>query len=148
MAPSSSLLFIILPALASVLFHQAEGKNATLTPSPAKQPAYFPPPPPPPANPSPYFPPTPANPSPYFPPPPANRRPHFPPPPSAPPSIDCNSACAYRCSLNGRQKLCMRACYTCCLRCNCVPPGTSGNQELCGTCYIRQTTHGGRGKCP
>ncbi|GLT76294.1 hypothetical protein SLA2020_479640 [Shorea laevis] len=61
--------------------------------------------------------------------------------------IDCGSACAGRCRLASRQHLCKRACGTCCARCNCVPPGTSGNQEVC-PCYASLTTHGGRRKCP
>ncbi|KAL9330445.1 hypothetical protein ACSQ67_000055 [Phaseolus vulgaris] len=40
-----------------------------------------------------------------------------------------------------------RACGTCCQRCNRVPPGTSGNQEMC-PCYARLTTHDGKPKCP
>ncbi|KAL5073874.1 hypothetical protein RYX36_012858, partial [Vicia faba] len=43
--------------------------------------------------------------------------------------IDCNGACAARCRLASRQHLCHRACGTCCRRCDCVPPGTSGGQE-------------------
>ncbi|KAG5018221.1 hypothetical protein AAZX31_06G022800 [Glycine max] len=61
--------------------------------------------------------------------------------------IDCNAACAARCRLASRQRMCHRACGTCCRRCNCVPPGTSGNQEVC-PCYASLTTHGGRRKCP
>ncbi|XP_077220541.1 gibberellin-regulated protein 1-like [Tasmannia lanceolata] len=61
--------------------------------------------------------------------------------------IDCGSACAVRCSLSRRPRLCKRACGTCCARCNCVPPGTSGNQDLCA-CYANMTTHGNRLKCP
>ncbi|KAH0448239.1 hypothetical protein IEQ34_022039 [Dendrobium chrysotoxum] len=61
--------------------------------------------------------------------------------------IDCNSECSRRCELSSRQNLCERACGTCCARCNCVPPGTSGNKELC-PCYNNMTTHGGRKKCP
>ncbi|KAI3460398.1 hypothetical protein Pfo_017061, partial [Paulownia fortunei] len=61
--------------------------------------------------------------------------------------IDCGVACAARCRLASRQNLCKRACGTCCARCNCVPPGTSGNQELC-PCYYTMTTQGGRRKCP
>ncbi|KAH1244252.1 Snakin-2 [Glycine max] len=60
---------------------------------------------------------------------------------------DCNAACAARCRLASRQRMCHRACGTCCRRCNCVPPGTSGNQEVC-PCYASLTTHGGRRKCP
>ncbi|GLT73151.1 hypothetical protein SLA2020_450290 [Shorea laevis] len=61
--------------------------------------------------------------------------------------IDCGSACDARCRLASRQKICKRACGTCCARCNCVPPGTAGNQEVC-PCYASLTTHGGRRKCP
>ncbi|KAL1343939.1 hypothetical protein HN51_017865 [Arachis hypogaea] len=61
--------------------------------------------------------------------------------------IDCSGACSVRCSKASRQRMCKRACGTCCQRCNCVPPGTSGNQKLC-PCYYNQTTHGGRRKCP
>ncbi|KAI4316934.1 hypothetical protein L6164_024859 [Bauhinia variegata] len=61
--------------------------------------------------------------------------------------IDCNGACAARCRLSSRPRLCHRACGTCCKRCNCVPPGTAGNQEVC-PCYANMTTHGGRRKCP
>ncbi|KAJ4843671.1 Gibberellin-regulated protein 1 [Turnera subulata] len=65
----------------------------------------------------------------------------------APPKMDCGSACVARCQLSSRHNLCLRACGTCCARCNCVPPGTSGNQETC-PCYASLTTHGGRRKCP
>ncbi|XAR61661.1 hypothetical protein NMG60_11016141 [Bertholletia excelsa] len=61
--------------------------------------------------------------------------------------LDCGAACDARCRLASRQKMCKRACGTCCARCNCVPPGTSGNQEVC-PCYYNMTTHGGRRKCP
>ncbi|XP_052175988.1 gibberellin-regulated protein 11-like [Diospyros lotus] len=62
--------------------------------------------------------------------------------------IDCGGLCKQRCSLHSRPNVCRRACGTCCLRCKCVPPGTSGNQEACGTCYTGMTTHGNRTKCP
>ncbi|MQL68751.1 hypothetical protein Taro_001052 [Colocasia esculenta] len=61
--------------------------------------------------------------------------------------IDCGSACADRCRLSSRPNLCQRACGTCCYRCNCVPPGTYGNKEVC-PCYANMKTHGGRPKCP
>ncbi|KMT00250.1 hypothetical protein BVRB_1g016100 isoform A [Beta vulgaris subsp. vulgaris] len=61
--------------------------------------------------------------------------------------VDCGAACVARCRLSSRPNLCHRACGTCCARCGCVPPGTSGNQELC-PCYYNQTTHGGKRKCP
>ncbi|KAL8126332.1 gibberellin-regulated protein 11-like [Apium graveolens] len=62
-------------------------------------------------------------------------------------NIDCGGLCAYRCHLSSRPNLCNRACGTCCARCNCVPPGTSGNEDVC-PCYAHMTTHGGRHKCP
>ncbi|KAH9759071.1 Gibberellin-regulated protein 1 [Citrus sinensis] len=60
---------------------------------------------------------------------------------------DCDGACAARCQLSSRPRLCKRACGTCCARCDCVPPGTSGNYDAC-PCYANMTTHGGRHKCP
>ncbi|KAK4760466.1 hypothetical protein SAY87_005359 [Trapa incisa] len=64
------------------------------------------------------------------------------------PLLDCGGLCKERCSLHSRPNLCLRACGTCCFRCKCVPPGTSGNRELCGKCYTDMTTHGNRTKCP
>ncbi|XP_061355828.1 gibberellin-regulated protein 1-like [Gastrolobium bilobum] len=61
--------------------------------------------------------------------------------------IDCNGACAARCRLSSRPNLCHRACGSCCRRCNCVPPGTAGNEDVC-PCYANLTTHGGQHKCP
>ncbi|XP_043707829.1 gibberellin-regulated protein 2-like [Telopea speciosissima] len=61
--------------------------------------------------------------------------------------IDCPGKCNYRCSKASRNKMCIRACNTCCNRCGCVPPGTSGNYDTCA-CYAHMTTHGGRHKCP
>ncbi|XP_042986556.1 snakin-2-like isoform X1 [Carya illinoinensis] len=66
---------------------------------------------------------------------------------SVPTKIDCGGACTARCQLSSRPNLCKRACGTCCARCNCVPPGTSGNQEVC-PCYASMTTHGNKRKCP
>nr|GFA62565.1 hypothetical protein [Tanacetum cinerariifolium] len=43
--------------------------------------------------------------------------------------INCGSACKARCKLSSRPNLCHRSCGTCCARCSCVPPGTSGNQK-------------------
>ncbi|ESR52986.1 GASA-like protein [Citrus sinensis] len=62
--------------------------------------------------------------------------------------LDCGGLCKQRCSLHSRPNLCNRACGTCCVRCKCVPPGTAGNRELCGSCYTDMTTHGNRTKCP
>ncbi|XP_030541467.1 gibberellin-regulated protein 11-like [Rhodamnia argentea] len=64
-----------------------------------------------------------------------------------PPHLDCDGACAVRCQLSSRPRICKRACGTCCARCDCVPPGTSGNYDAC-PCYANMTTHGGRHKCP
>ncbi|KAJ0700184.1 putative gibberellin regulated protein [Helianthus annuus] len=64
-----------------------------------------------------------------------------------PTKIDCGKACATRCMLSKRPHLCNRACGTCCGRCNCVPPGTSGNYEACA-CYAEMTTRGNKKKCP
>ncbi|XP_021717674.1 gibberellin-regulated protein 11-like [Chenopodium quinoa] len=61
--------------------------------------------------------------------------------------IDCGAACETRCKLSSRPNLCHRACGTCCARCGCVPPGTSGNEKEC-PCYYNQRTHGGERKCP
>ncbi|GAA0163537.1 hypothetical protein LIER_39615 [Lithospermum erythrorhizon] len=61
--------------------------------------------------------------------------------------INCKYACAKRCKLSSRKKVCIRACGTCCTKCNCVPPGTYGNHNAC-SCYARLKTHGNRLKCP
>lgn len=61
---------------------------------------------------------------------------------------DCGDRCRVRCSLHSRPKICGRACGTCCSRCNCVPPGTYGNREVCGKCYTDMMTHGNKPKCP
>ncbi|KAK4599985.1 hypothetical protein RGQ29_009871 [Quercus rubra] len=61
--------------------------------------------------------------------------------------IDCGAACSARCQLSSRPNLCKRACGTCCSRCSCVPPGTSGNHNVC-PCYATMTTRGGKLKCP
>ncbi|KAE9612755.1 hypothetical protein Lal_00005993 [Lupinus albus] len=61
---------------------------------------------------------------------------------------DCIPLCGYRCGLNSRKQVCLRACVTCCERCKCVPPGTYGNRDKCGKCYTDMLTHGNRPKCP
>nr|XP_043626354.1 gibberellin-regulated protein 1-like [Erigeron canadensis] len=66
---------------------------------------------------------------------------------NTPVKIDCGEACSIRCKLSKRPNLCKRACGTCCGRCNCVPPGTSGNYESCA-CYAEMTTRGNKKKCP
>ncbi|CAN6811152.1 unnamed protein product [Brassica oleracea] len=99
--------------------------------------------PPPPAKP-------PVNPIPS---PPVNAPPVKPPskpptPPPVRPRINCVSLCGTRCGQHSRKNVCMRACVTCCYRCKCVPPGTYGNKEKCGACYVNMKTRGGRPKCP
>ncbi|KAF8390353.1 hypothetical protein HHK36_024878 [Tetracentron sinense] len=61
---------------------------------------------------------------------------------------ECPRLCGDRCGLHSRQRRCKRVCLTCCVRCKCVPPGTYGNREMCGKCYINMTTHGNIPKCP
>ncbi|WCJ20910.1 Gibberellin-regulated family protein [Euphorbia peplus] len=61
---------------------------------------------------------------------------------------DCEPLCAERCKKHSRKNVCERACMTCCDRCRCVPPGTYGNRERCGTCYTSMTTRGNKPKCP
>ncbi|KAI5389045.1 hypothetical protein KIW84_074631 [Lathyrus oleraceus] len=55
--------------------------------------------------------------------------------------IDYGGLCGSRCGVHSRPNLCNRSCGTCCVRCKCVPPGTSGNRELCGACYTEMTNH-------
>nr|QWC93369.1 chloroplast GASA [Lilium davidii var. unicolor] len=62
---------------------------------------------------------------------------------------ECPGVCLARCSKHSRQNVCNRACTTCCMVCKCVPAGTAGNRETCGTCYTGWTTHQNRtNKCP
>ncbi|XP_031481309.1 cypmaclein-like [Nymphaea colorata] len=61
--------------------------------------------------------------------------------------IDCGEECTRRCSKADRHNMCIRACNTCCARCQCVPPGTSGNRDVC-PCYAKMKTHEGKYKCP
>ncbi|WOG95188.1 hypothetical protein DCAR_0414494 [Daucus carota subsp. sativus] len=56
-------------------------------------------------------------------------------------------ACTERCKETKRPNLCKRACGSCCLKCNCVPPGTSGNYDAC-PCYFNLKTHNQIRKCP
>ncbi|ESQ34525.1 hypothetical protein EUTSA_v10009167mg [Eutrema salsugineum] len=63
------------------------------------------------------------------------------------PRLHCGHACARRCSRTSRKKVCYRACGSCCAKCQCVPPGTSGNTASC-PCYANLRTHGNKLKCP
>jgi hypothetical protein len=60
---------------------------------------------------------------------------------------DCKVACGGRCKEASLHDRCLRACGTCCAKCNCVPPGTYGNKNLC-PCYANMKTHGNQLKCP
>ncbi|GLJ24070.1 hypothetical protein SUGI_0459060 [Cryptomeria japonica] len=62
-------------------------------------------------------------------------------------TIDCKAACTGRCKAASLNDRCLRACGTCCARCNCVPPGTYGNKQLC-PCYANMKTRGNKPKCP
>ncbi|KAL0814177.1 hypothetical protein Bca101_070620 [Brassica carinata] len=63
------------------------------------------------------------------------------------PPFNCGYACARRCKETSRKKVCYRACGSCCAKCQCVPPGTSGNTASC-PCYANLRTHGNKLKCP
>ncbi|KAI5407550.1 hypothetical protein KIW84_053704 [Lathyrus oleraceus] len=39
--------------------------------------------------------------------------------------IDCGGLCGSRCDIHSKPNLCNRSRGTCCVRCKCVPPGTS-----------------------
>ncbi|KAJ6855539.1 hypothetical protein NC651_040254 [Populus alba x Populus x berolinensis] len=43
--------------------------------------------------------------------------------------------------------MCVRACNTCCKRCDCVPPGSLVT-KIPAPCYANMTTHGDRHKFP
>ncbi|XP_076894714.1 uncharacterized protein LOC143547087 [Bidens hawaiensis] len=132
----------------SITSNEQEAAYVATAPAPSKTP---PPPPPPVAKP-----PTPTPPvtKPPTPTPPVTKPPTPTPPPTAAPPTpprntkECYPPCLVRCKLHSRQNVCLRACVTCCDRCKCVPPGQSGNREVCGTCYTNMKTHGGRPKCP
>ncbi|GAV88598.1 GASA domain-containing protein [Cephalotus follicularis] len=64
-----------------------------------------------------------------------------------PQKMDCGVACGDRCKLSKRPNLCKRACGSCCAKCSCVPPGTSGNYNSC-PCYANLTTRNQIRKCP
>ncbi|KAI4346396.1 hypothetical protein L6164_007293 [Bauhinia variegata] len=49
-------------------------------------------------------------------------------------TINCDEGCSRRCSQAYKQKRCMIACLSCCHTCQCIPPGTYGNKEVC-PCY-------------
>ncbi|CAA7027225.1 unnamed protein product [Microthlaspi erraticum] len=63
------------------------------------------------------------------------------------PKFNCGHACARRCKETSRKKVCHRACGSCCAKCQCVPPGTSGHTASC-RCYATLRTHGNKLKCP
>ncbi|CAN1184745.1 Gibberellin-regulated protein 9 [Linum perenne] len=67
--------------------------------------------------------------------------------PAPQPPIDCGAACGERCKETKRPNLCKRACGSCCAKCGCVPPGTSGNHNVC-PCYANLTTRNQVHKCP
>ncbi|QCE07995.1 Gibberellin regulated protein [Vigna unguiculata] len=52
--------------------------------------------------------------------------------------IDCHGECINRCRRADRYRMCMRACNTCCERCNCVTSVTYGNTHFC-PCYATIT---------
>ncbi|XP_072952618.1 gibberellin-regulated protein 14-like [Typha angustifolia] len=80
---------------------------------------------------------------------PAHAPAQAPPPHKIVDTKECFGVCKGRCSLHSRPNLCGRACMTCCSVCKCVPAGTAGNRETCGTCYTDWQTHGNRtNKCP
>ncbi|XP_065636272.1 protein RSI-1-like [Quercus suber] len=60
---------------------------------------------------------------------------------------DCKPKCTYRCSATSHKKPCMFFCLKCCVKCHCVPPGTSGNRQVC-PCYNNWKTKEGGHKCP
>ncbi|CDP12304.1 unnamed protein product [Coffea canephora] len=62
---------------------------------------------------------------------------------------ECGSQCKRRCqktraSLN---QPCQLFCNKCCAKCLCVPPGYSGNKQVCA-CYNNWKTKKGGPKCP
>lgn len=59
---------------------------------------------------------------------------------------ECPSECKRRCSKT-RKTACMDFCQYCCKKCLCVPPGTSGNKDVC-PCYNNWKTKEGGPKCP
>ncbi|XP_076957962.1 uncharacterized protein LOC143633572 [Bidens hawaiensis] len=158
------LLAFFLLVNTSITSNEQEAAYVATTPAPSKTPSPPPtavkPPPPPvakpptPTPPTPTPTPTPPVTKPPTPTPPVAKPPTPTPPPTAAPPTpprntkECYPLCLVRCKLHSRQNVCLRACVTCCDRCKCVPPGQSGNREVCGTCYTNMTTHGGRPKCP
>ncbi|XP_024515710.1 peamaclein [Selaginella moellendorffii] len=63
------------------------------------------------------------------------------------PYLNCAAACDYRCSKAGLHKRCLKYCNICCGKCQCVPPGTAGNREVC-PCYNEMKNSRGGHKCP
>eukprot|EP01018_Ginkgo_biloba_P038628 Gb_34858 [translate_table: standard] len=54
---------------------------------------------------------------------------------------NCKATCSMKCQEASFNDRCIRACGTCCAKCNCVPPGITGNKEVC-PCYANMKTHG------
>lgn len=62
-------------------------------------------------------------------------------------TVDCPSKCDFRCSKAGEKKRCGSYCLLCCRKCQCVPPGFTGNKEAC-PCYANLKNSKGGDKCP
>ncbi|GLJ27670.1 hypothetical protein SUGI_0543200 [Cryptomeria japonica] len=62
-------------------------------------------------------------------------------------TINCDKECTRRCSKASLHDRCLRCCGICCSKCNCVPPGTYGNKEVC-PCYANMKNSKGGPKCP
>ncbi|KAK9272109.1 hypothetical protein L1049_002478 [Liquidambar formosana] len=70
--------------------------------------------------------------------------------PMAPPPMHphgCTPLCEERCKMHRKKRPCMKVCTTCCRKCNCVPPGPSGNEDKCNK-WDEVTIHGQMYKCP
>ncbi|XP_059077649.1 cypmaclein-like [Cryptomeria japonica] len=61
--------------------------------------------------------------------------------------IDCDKECNRRCSKASLHDRSLKYCGICCEKCNCVRPGTSGNEDVC-PCYANLKNSKGGHKCP